>query len=77
MWSLPFIMTIVSDKGRAHKLINKIYFAIMLLHRIIFNLSYLAAILLWIRLREPYFKSRAILLIATIFCKRRWKENKE
>ncbi|CAD8160899.1 unnamed protein product [Paramecium octaurelia] len=68
MWSLPLIMTTLSEQSKAHKLINKIYFAIMLLH---------PTILLWIRLREPYFKSRTQLLIATIFCKRRWKENKD
>ncbi|CAD8065085.1 unnamed protein product [Paramecium primaurelia] len=68
MWSLPFIMKTLSDSSKAHKLINKIYFAIMLLH---------PSILLWIRLREPYFKSRTFLLMATIFCKRRWKENKD
>lgn len=33
MWSLPFIMKTLSDSSKAHKLINKIYFAIMLLHR--------------------------------------------
>lgn len=58
MWSLPFVMTKLPDSGRAHKLINKIYFAFMLLHRIIFIIYKLASILLFIRLREPYFKSR-------------------
>ncbi|CAD8075582.1 unnamed protein product [Paramecium sonneborni] len=68
MWSLPIIIELLSEQGITKKLLIRIYFAIMLIH---------PTILLWIRLREPYFKSRTILLFATLFCKKKWKENKD
>ncbi|CAD8176701.1 unnamed protein product [Paramecium octaurelia] len=68
LWSLPQLIALLSKYEAAQKILNRIYIAIMLLH---------PTILLQIRLREPYFRSRFLLLLATIFCRRRWKENKD
>ncbi|CAD8074653.1 unnamed protein product [Paramecium primaurelia] len=68
IWSLPQLIAFLSEYVLVHQIMNRIYIAIMLLH---------PTILLQIRLREPYFKSRTLLLLATIFCKRKWKENKD
>ncbi|CAD8087932.1 unnamed protein product [Paramecium sonneborni] len=61
MWSFPIFM-------KGNQLLKRLYFAMMLFHPTIF---------LWIRFREPYFRSRALLLFSTIICKKKWKENKD
>lgn len=76
MWGLPLLMALLSEdiKKNAGLKITRIYFAFMLLHRILFLIN-IASILLFIRLRDPYFKSRAYILLGTLICKRKWNEN--